>query len=71
MTAVDSSNNRATCQISVIIDNEKPVLTCPDNIETQSTSVSYEASATDHTDLKITYNPPSGSTFIPGKTTIV
>jgi HYR domain-containing protein len=78
-TATDPDNNSATCQFNVTVqDSQAPAVTVPANI-TQSAEankclavVSFSASASDICDGPITpvCNPPSGSFFPMGTTTV-
>jgi len=76
--AFDSSGNSDTCGFNIIIyDNEDPSLTLPENITTIvdpdqcGAYVNYELFATDNCyGVSITSNPPSGSFFPPGSTTV-
>jgi uncharacterized repeat protein (TIGR01451 family) len=78
-TATDSSGNTATCSFTVTVnDTEKPVITCPANVIMStdpgqcSAVVNYPApTATDNCPgVTVTCNPPSGSTFPKGTTTV-
>lgn len=77
-TATDAAGNTATASFKVTIsDTTKPVLTLPTGITAEATgpsgaAVSYDASAADLVDGSITpaCQPPSGSTFALGTTTV-
>ncbi|HEX6702442.1 MAG TPA: HYR domain-containing protein [Gaiellaceae bacterium] len=79
-TATDSHGNTGSASFTVTVtvtDTTPPVLTLPSDITTTTESaggavVTYSASATDNIDGSITpsCNPPSGSTFPVGTTTV-
>jgi hypothetical protein len=80
-TATDSAGNTGSASFSVTVvdarDAEAPVVTVPGTIRDLATSpagavVSYSATATDVIDgaLPVTCDPPSGSTFPIGTTTV-
>jgi HYR domain len=70
-TASDNEGHTTNCTfiVTVILDTEAPVLTCPSNIVVQTCDdqvpVFYTVSATDDcdTNVMIVCNPPSGSLF--------
>ena len=78
-TATDTSGNTTNCTFKIIvIDNQPPTVTCPANI-TRNTRVNscdarvtFAATATDNCPegLTVTCNPPSGSFFPKGTTTV-
>ena len=75
-TATDISGNTATCSQNVTVVQDIPVITCPSNMNISTddgqcvaTGVTY--SATNNCGIAgFDYNPPSGSTFNPGTTTV-
>lgn len=78
-TATDASGNTANCSFTVTVsDNTPPTIVCPNNIVTTtapgqcSTVVNYSISATDNCGgpVAVISNPPSGSTFPKGVTTV-
>ena len=83
-TATDSSGNMDTCMQTVhISDNALPMIGCPDDITTialaglcVSDNINYppvnvmDDCSTDTTNLTITYDPPSGTQFQIGDTTV-
>jgi hypothetical protein len=78
-TAGDSSGNTGTCSFTVTVpDKTAPVVTCPGAITKSndpnqcSAVVTYNASASDACEAALTptCNPPSGSTFPVGTTTV-
>ena len=74
-TYTDPSNNKATSTATFnIVDNTKPSLTCPDDIHLSecTPTASWTVNASDQCgNVTIVSNPPSGSTFPKGTTTIV
>jgi hypothetical protein len=83
-SAQDAANNEATKSFTVTVartghpDLTPPDITVPDPIRTRATSkdgatVTYHASASDNRDreLKPRCDPPSGSVFSVGKTTVI
>lgn len=76
--AYDSSGNSDTCVFNIIVyDHENPSITCPENIIADvepgqcGAIVTYEISAEDNcSELTINSEPPSGSFFPPGSTTV-
>ncbi len=76
--AYDSSGNTDTCRFNVIVvDNEYPSITCPENISTDvepgqcGAFVTYEILADDNCPVvNISSDPPSGSFFPPGSTMV-
>ena len=80
-TATDPAGNSSSCQQEVIVvDTTVPMLTCPgDNISTLCTGadgavVQFDVTATDNTgddNATVVCEPPSGSTFPLGITTVV
>jgi hypothetical protein len=77
LAATDRAGNVGEAQAQVVLETTPPVLTLPGTITVTPTSasgapVSYAASATDNVDGSdaVTCNPPSGSTFAPGATTV-
>jgi len=78
-TATDGCGNSAVCtQLVIVVDNQAPTITCPANIVTSAdpgqcskSNVTYTATATDNcANMTLSYNPPSGSTFPIGTTTV-
>jgi hypothetical protein len=82
-TARDATGNTARASFTITVlragdaDHTHPVITVPGTIETHATGedgakVTYEVSATDNRDgaLKATCDPPSGSVFRIGTTTV-
>jgi sugar lactone lactonase YvrE len=78
-TAIDGSGNTNSCKFTVtLVDDEPPVVSCPTNIVTSvdpgqcaKSNVTYSATASDNcTNVTLSYNPPSGSTFPIGTTTV-
>ena len=76
-SAQDSAGNKATKTFTItVIDGTPPVITVPDTIEqyapADGTTVTYQASAIDDHDgaLEPRCDPPSGSVFPPGPTTV-
>jgi len=79
-TATDNAANKGTATATVVVrDTTAPTLSLPANITTDATSgtgavVTYSVTATDtnnrQSDLIVSCQPPSGSTFAPGTTTV-
>ena len=78
-TATDASGNTATCTFTVtVVDTEKPVITCPQNIVVPadplqcSAIVVYPAPMVSDNCPGVTFscNPPPGSSFPKGTTTV-
>jgi hypothetical protein len=82
-TATDTAGNTAQASFTITViradgdDHTPPVITVPHGIETPATSkdgatVTYQVSATDNRDgaLKASCDPPSGSVFSRGTTTV-
>jgi large repetitive protein len=82
-TAADAAGNTAHAGFTITViragdaDDKRPVMTVPDAIETRARSqdganVTYDASASDNRDgaLKAVCEPPSGSLFPIGTTTV-
>lgn len=77
-TAVDSSGNSAECSFTVTVEAaEPPVITCPGDIVAECTGpegtvVEFEATATSECDdsVDVSCDPPSGSAFPLGETTV-
>ncbi|MFH2047930.1 MAG: HYR domain-containing protein [bacterium] len=77
--AYDSSGNSDTCGFKIsVYDHENPSIVCPENITTYvdpglcGAVVNYDISAQDNCiGLILTGNPPSGSFFPPGSTTVL
>ncbi len=78
-TAMDAAGNSSQCSFTVtVVDDESPVVTCPLNIvvgtdaEVSTAVVTFSATATDNSGFTptIVFNPPSGSTFPLGATTV-
>jgi hypothetical protein len=77
-TATDASGNTASCSFNVTVnDTEKPVISCPADIVTSndpgqcSAVVNYTVTAKDNCPgVTVVSNPPSGSTFPKGTTTV-
>jgi large repetitive protein len=79
-SATDAAENEATGSFKVTItepaDTTKPVLNLPDDITKEATGpggaeVTYTATATDNgQEIEVTCEPPSGSTFKLGETTV-
>ena len=80
-TATDSAGNSSMCpQEITVVDTTPPTITCPgDDISTECTDangtvVEFTASAVDNTgdeNATVACEPPSGSVFPPGVTTVV
>ncbi len=77
--ATDAHGNTANCSFTVTVnDTQAPVITCPANINTTSTTgtcgkvVTFAPTATDNCGgtVTITTSPASGSTFPVGTTTV-
>src|SRR6185436_5061860 len=75
--ATDNAANQATASFTVtVVDTTQPVISVPANITVDATGpsgavVGYAVSATDGgTSLPVTCNPPSGSVFAIGTTTV-
>ncbi len=79
-SATDNAGNKGTATATVVVrDTSAPTLSLPANITTAATSasgavVTYSVTATDpnnpQSDLTVSCNPASGSTFAPGSTTV-
>jgi hypothetical protein len=78
-TATDVAGNQASCSFTITVnDNENPTVSCPANITTNTepgydckATVSYTASAADNCPgVTFACNPPSGSAFPKGLTTV-
>src|SRR6185369_5439374 len=74
-TAKDNCQNPVTCSQTIhVVDTTKPVLTCPGNISAGlcNNVVTYTTTATDACSGSFTpvFDPPSGSTFPVGPTTV-
>jgi HYR domain len=76
-TATDTSGNTGSCQFSVTVnDLEKPSITCPNNITASGTGcvvVNYNNPTISDNCPGVgvpTCNPPSGTCFPPGTTTV-
>lgn len=78
-TATDASGNSSTCETLLSVrEPELPVITCPNDLSvpvdlgTCGATVSFEVTATDNcaTQPQIIANPPSGSSFPVGTTTV-
>ncbi len=76
-TIIDCAGDAHTCNQTVtIIDNHKPVITCPANISVNNTvgqcgaNVGFAATATDNCSATITYSSAPGSFFAVGTTTV-
>ena len=77
-TADDQSGNMVQCTFTVrVVDTMPPLIQCPGDIVTACTGpngsiVTYTVTATDTCDPSpsVTCDPPSGSTFPPGPTTV-
>src|SRR4029077_17040860 len=79
-TATDASGNTASCTFTVTVtDNQNPVITCPANLVLSAdagrcsrSNVTFTVSATDNCSVtNLVSNPPSGSTFPVGTTTVI
>src|SRR5262249_53595782 len=76
--ATDACGNFSECMQTVTVnDNEPPSITCPDNIVTNtapgacSQVVNFTPTTSDNcTNVTVVCNPPSGSTFFKGVTTV-
>jgi hypothetical protein len=77
--ATDDCGNKDQCRFFVFVrqDTEPPRLNCPEKIEIctcspNGTNVTFHVTATDDCDTNVTIvcNPPSGSNFPPGTTTV-
>src|SRR4029453_16061196 len=76
--ATDGSSNTNGCSFTVTVnDTEPPSITCPANIVTNtapglcSQVVSFTPTTSDNcTNVTVVCNPPSGSTFFQGVTTV-
>src|SRR5262249_50628274 len=72
--AEDTCHNFITCSQTIhVVDTTKPVLACPDNITAgQCATVTYSTTATDACSGSVTpvFNPPSGSSFPVGTSTV-
>ncbi len=77
-TATDTSGNTATCEQTVtVVDAEQPTIVCPADVALPCSvealvPADYTATATDNCDdvLVATCDPPSGSGFKAGSTTV-
>lgn len=78
-TATDGSGNSSSCSFTVTVnDNTPPTIACPANIVSNtapglcSAVINYSISATDNCGgpVSVMSNPPSGSTFPKGVTTV-
>lgn len=78
-TATDAAGNSSQCSFTVTVrDVEVPVITCPTDIvvgtenSVSTAVVTFSATATDNSGFTptIVFNPPSGSTFPLGTTTV-
>jgi hypothetical protein len=78
-TATDSSNNTATCSFTMTLnDTTPPVITCPANLLTNTSQGSCSAAVSFTSPVvsdncgnaSVACNPPSGSTFNKGVTTV-
>ncbi len=78
-TVTDAFGNTNQCSFTItVVDQQPPTVNCPQNITkntdpgTCSTTATYTATATDNCDVSVTptCNPPSGSTFQKGTTTV-
>ncbi|HXJ72231.1 MAG TPA: HYR domain-containing protein, partial [Candidatus Dormibacteraeota bacterium] len=77
-TATDDCTNRASCVQTILVrDNTSPTITCPANIvgntdsgHCSKSNVTYSVATTDCSDVTVVCNPPSGSTFPKGTTTV-
>ncbi len=78
VTATDAAGNVSTCSFKVrVVDTQFPVVTCPANIVVSNTAgqcgaiVNFTPTATDNCPgVTVTSNPPSGSFFPVGVTTV-
>jgi hypothetical protein len=72
-SATDSAGTANGGFLVRVADTTPPVITVPSDILSTSTTVTFEASATDLVDgsLDVTCSRPAGSTFAPGTTTVV
>jgi autotransporter-associated beta strand protein len=77
VTATNGVPPDATCSFTVIVrDNEAPTVTCPSNVTVTAAgacpvTVNYEATAADNCSVaSLSVNPPSGSTFPVGDTSV-
>ncbi|HEY3128664.1 MAG TPA: HYR domain-containing protein [Acidobacteriota bacterium] len=79
-TATDSAGDTATCSFTVtIMDTEPPTIVCPANITTSTdpgqptAKVTFPAptAADNCSDVTVDFNPPSGSIFPQGTTTVI
>ncbi|MGI8580732.1 MAG: beta strand repeat-containing protein, partial [Chitinophagaceae bacterium] len=78
LTATDASGNSSTCTFTVtVVDNEKPVITCPAPVTQNNdagvcgATVTFAATATDNcTGTVITYSQNPGTVFPVGTTTV-
>jgi hypothetical protein len=77
-TVTDASKNTSNCSFTVTVnDTQPPMITCPANITTSNNAnqcsavVSFTVNATDNCPgVTVVANPPSGSTFPVGVTTV-
>lgn len=77
--ATDPGGNKDTCVFNVtIVDNEPPVVNCPDSIVTQANlgqcgaTVSYDVTVEDNcSSASVECLPPSGSYFSVGRNTVL
>jgi hypothetical protein len=71
-SATDAGGTTNGSFIVLVTDTTPPVLTVPDNIETDNPVVTFTATAVDNLDgaVPVTCTPASGSTFSTGTTTV-
>ncbi|XP_072025139.1 uncharacterized protein [Amphiura filiformis] len=72
-TTTDNAGNTATCRFDVVVDQEKPLITCPfDEIISSDQLFWLEPLVFDNLDIfpQVTCTPSSGSTFTSGVTTV-
>jgi len=78
LSAADANGNVGSCVITfTVIDDSQPFISCPEVIRTNCTSAAgtrvrfiVTAQTTCGTKLEVTCDPPSGSLFPPGTTTV-
>src|SRR4029079_171022 len=79
-TATDGSGNTTSCSFTGTVDDvQNPVITCPVNLvlladagRCSRSNVTFTVSATDNCSVtNLVSNPPSGSTFPVGTTTVI
>jgi len=78
VVAIDAAGLRDSCRLTIVVtDTEPPVVTCPDDITVLNDSgfyaarVYFEIVSDDNCgDAEVTTEPPSGSTFPIGTTTV-